>query len=106
MALLSQLNKETSKKLTTTNALTLVVFVLFFLTSILVHADHLATQATNVEQQECYICHQGLDTPPELPQVKNLFIASYCNNSYQTITAQFKANNFVQPQLRAPPVLQ
>ena len=88
------------------NVLTLMVFVLFFLTSTLVHADHLATQAINAEQQECYICHQGIDTPPELPQVKNLFVASDSNNAYQAVTTQFKVNSFVLPQLRAPPVSQ
>jgi len=88
------------------NALALMVAVLFFLTSTLVHADHIATHAINAEQQECYICHQGLDTPSELPQVKSLFVASYCNSLFEAITAQNKVNYFVQPQLRAPPVIE
>ena len=88
------------------NALALMVFLLIFLISTLAHADHIATQATNAELQECYICHQGIDTPPELPQVQTPFIASYHVSVYEVVTAQFKVNSFVHPQLRAPPVVQ
>lgn len=88
------------------NALALMVFVLLFLLSTLTHAEHITTQANNAEQQGCYLCHQGLDTPPELPQIQTVFVASYRVNSHQTGTAQFKVNSFVQPQLRAPPVTQ
>ena len=102
----AQANKKESKKTLTMNALALMVFVLLFFTSTLVHADHLIEQTTDVEQSECYICHQGVDTPPELPTVQIIFVASYCHNSYNAVTAQFKVNNFVQPQLRAPPVFQ
>lgn len=100
------LEKETTKNAVTMNALALMVFVLFFLTSTLVHADHLVSHTINVDQQECYICHQGVDTPPELPQVKSPYSANYCNNTYQTTKALFKLSSFVQPQLRAPPIFQ
>ena len=86
-------------------AIALMFFLLFFLTSNLVHADHLIEQATQVEQSECYICHQGLDTPPKLPQVQAPFINSYYLASCEESTVQFKRSSFVQPQLRAPPVI-
>lgn len=93
-----------ANKLTAMNAIALMVFVLLFLTSTLVHADHI-TEAINVEQQECHICHQGIDTPPELPHVQAFFGASYNANIYDVVTAQFKVDDFLQPQLRAPPVV-
>ena len=96
--------KVTPQKLVTMNALALVVFVLFFLTSTLVHADHIASHGTNAEQQECYICHQGLDTPSGLLQPKVSSITSYFHCSYAIITTHFRGSYFVQPQLRAPPI--
>lgn len=105
MAHYSQLNKDLLKKLSATNALALVVFVLFFLTSNIVHANHIAIQNSSVEQQECYICHQGLDTPPELPQIQHDFIAIYSSNLFEVVSTEFKVSSFVQPQLRAPPTV-
>lgn len=99
-------NKKASTQFPTMNAIALMVFVLLFLVSTLVHADHLAEQTSNVEQSECYICHQGLDTPPELPQVKLLSIAHYFFTPKSIITIELKASDFVNPQLRAPPVFQ
>jgi hypothetical protein len=106
MTQFTPLEKETTKKYVTMNALALMVFVLFFLTSTLVHADHLASHTLHVDQQECYICHQGVDTPPELPQVKSPLIVSYRNSTYETLKLEFKVNYFVKPQLRAPPIFQ
>jgi hypothetical protein len=110
MMLISQLrfvqvkNKE-SKNLATMNALALMAFLLTFLFSTLAHADHIATHALNAEQQECYICHQEIDTPPELPHVRASFSLSYNANIYDVVTAQFKVDDFFKPQLRAPPVV-
>ena len=105
MTPISHLNKETYKNITSVNALALAVFVLLFLMSTLVHANHIASNAIHAEQQECYICHQGIDTPPVLTQVKNIFVASYYTDLYDLSIAKFKVNNFVQPPLRAPPVI-
>jgi hypothetical protein len=111
MTLLSQLSlfqaKNTDeKKSATMNALALMVFVLLFFISTVAHADHITTQVTNAEQQECYICHQGIDTPPELSQIHTVFVASFAVNPPKAVTVQFKVNNFIQPPLRAPPVFQ
>ncbi len=86
------------------NALALMVFVLLFLTSTLVHAEHLAEHSINTEQQECHICHQGIDTPSELPQIQIYNAASYNLKPQKVTTIQGKARYFVQPQLRAPPI--
>jgi hypothetical protein len=99
-------NKKASTQITTMNVIALMVFVLLFLLSTLAHADHLAEQTTNVEQSECYICHQGLDTPPELPQVQLLSITHYFFTPKPIVTTGLKASYFVKPQLRAPPVFQ
>lgn len=93
-----------TKKTSTMTAFALMVFVMLFITSTLVHASHVATNDINIEQQDCYICHQGLDTPPDLSLIKHDFIASYCHIVVDVSSAQFKVNAFVQPQLRAPPV--
>lgn len=90
--------------MTTMNATALMVFLLLFFISLVVHADHSTEHALNAEQQDCYVCHQGVDTPPELPQVKVACVADYSVNFYQAICAQFKVSSFVQPPLRAPPV--
>ena len=105
MTLFFQFTKTSFKKISTMNASALVVFLLLFLISILAHANHIATTGVNTEQQECYICHQGLDTPPDLPKIQNGFIASYCYTTFCLISALFKVNDFVQPPLRAPPLL-
>lgn len=99
--------KAATKSKLTMNALVSMVFLLF-LTSTLVHANHLIEidQSTHLEQQECFVCHQGIDTPPELPQIQHHAIARYYFTLFKTITAAFKANVFVQPQLRAPPSFQ
>jgi len=88
------------------NALALMVIVLLFLTSTLVHADHLTEHSLSSEQQECYICLQGVDTSPELPQIRFHYVASY-NLKLQKVTrVHGKVSHFIQPQLRAPPIFQ
>ena len=94
---------NTSKNM---NALALMTFVLLFFFSSLVHASHLFEQSINVEQQECHICHQGVDTPPEQPQVQVVAVTSYQLKPQKILTVEFKVNGFVQPQLRAPPIHQ
>jgi len=104
MMLVSKSPNKEVKNSATMNAIAAMVFVLIFLASNLVHADHIASHTINAEQQECYICHQGLDTPPELSQVKNSFVVSYNVKLYALVTAELQVNNFVKPPLRAPPV--
>jgi len=104
--LFSQVYGRVKENKSTMNAIALMVFVLLFLMSTLVHADHLIEQSVNVEQQECYICHQGIDTPPELPNIQTPFVASYCLCIDKGVIAQFTVSSFVQPQLRAPPTFQ
>jgi hypothetical protein len=106
MTPITSLTKVRLKKNKTTNALALVVFLLFFLTSTLSHANHIVSDVVHAEQQECYICHQGLDTPPEFPEINQLFIANYGTKLFKIVIVQLKANNFIQPPLRAPPVFQ
>lgn len=104
MAQFSLFKKEAPKKLATMNAPALMVLVLFFLTSTFVHAEHIASHTINADQQECYICHQGLDTPSGISQAKLPIITSYSYCSYAITTSQVRGNYFVQPQLRAPPL--
>ncbi|WP_136037996.1 hypothetical protein [Candidatus Colwellia aromaticivorans] len=83
-----------------------MVFVLLFLTSVLAHADHLVDQRTAVEQQDCQLCNQGIDIPPELPQVQAIVVTGYNFYTSQLTTAEFTLSQFVQPLLRAPPFIQ
>lgn len=87
-------------------AIALMVFVLLFLTSALAHADHLVAQAITVEQQDCHICNQGIDTPPELTQVQAIVVSGYKHVISKATTAEFTFSYFVQPPLRAPPFIQ
>jgi len=84
-------------------AIALMVFVLLFLTSTLAHADHLVDQRAAVEQQDCQLCIQGIDTPPGLPQVQEFVVTRYNLYTSHVNTADFVLNQFVQPRLRAPP---
>lgn len=88
------------------NASALVVILLLFLYSVFVHANHIATESINAEQQDCYICQQALDTTPDLPIIQHRFIASYSYSEIGIISVFFKDYDFSQPQLRAPPVIQ
>ncbi len=99
-------SKTKVSNLKTMNAIALVAFMLLFFVSTLAHADHLIELPTNVEQQECYICHQGLDTPPELVKISFANTACYSLVSSNVSSVKFSPSYFVQPQLRAPPVLQ
>jgi len=99
-------NSNPVKEPSTMNVFASVFFVLLFLTSTLVHANHLIEQPTHVEQQECFICHQGIDTPPELPHIQYVAVARYCFTLSKTMATAFKHYFFVQPQLRAPPSFQ
>jgi len=103
---LSNANKKQAITPVTMNAIALMAFLLLFLTSTLAHADHLIEQSVNVEQQECYICHQGLDTPSELPTIQTPVVTSLYLSVVKVVSAGFKLNSFVQPQLRAPPRFQ
>lgn len=97
-----QTSKSTTNNLTTMKAIALMVFLLLFLISTLAHADHLVSQATSIEQQDCHICNQGIDTPPELPQV-HAIITRYNLVTQAIATADFSLSNFVKPPSRAPP---
>jgi hypothetical protein len=99
-------SKNTTNNVTTMNAIALMVFVLLFLTSVLAHADHLVTQKTTAEQQGCQLCNQGIDTPPELPQVQVPVDTRYSFFTAKITTVEFTLTQFVQPLLRAPPFIQ
>ena len=104
MALFSQLDTTASNKPPIQVTWLLVVFVLFFLSSTVIHADHIAIDTINTEQQHCFLCHHGVDTSPNLPQVKQLPVTSYYIYSDTIVTALFTTIPFIQPHLRAPPV--
>mgnify|MGYP003384579154 FL=1 len=87
-------------------AIALMVFVLFFLTSVVAHADHLVEQRTTVEQQSCQLCNQEIDTPFEVLQVQARIVTRYNSYAAQVTTTEFPPSQFVQPPLRAPPFSQ
>ena len=99
-------SKSTTNNIKTMNAIALMVFVLLFLTSILAHADHLTDNNTTIEQQNCQLCNQGIDTPPEESLVQAIVITRYTSFISQVIINDFLPNQFVQPLLRAPPFSQ
>jgi len=101
-----QTSKSTTNNLTTMKAIALMVFLLLFLISTLAHADHLVAQATAIEQQDCHICNQGIDTPPELPKVQAIAVSRYNLVISKIATAEFVLSNFVKPPSRAPPFIQ
>jgi hypothetical protein len=99
-------SKGTTNNIKTMNATALMVFVLLFLTSILAHADHLTDNNTTIEQQNCQLCNQGIDTPPEESIVQAIVISRYNSFIPEVIINDFLPSQFVQPLLRAPPFSQ
>ncbi len=99
-------SKDPLNNLTTMKAIALMVFLLLFLTSVLAHADHLVFQETTVEQQDCHICNQGIDTPPELPKIQAIAVNRYTLITSQLTTTKFTVNYFVLPPSRGPPFVQ
>ena len=83
-----------------------MVFLLLFLTSVIAHAEHLAFLETTVEQQDCHICNQGIDNPPELPQVKAIAVSRFDFVTSKELTQKLLLNDFIQPPSRAPPIIQ
>lgn len=99
-------SRDPQNNLTTMKAIALVVFLLLFLTSVLAHAEHLVFQETTVEQQDCQLCNQGIDTPPELTQIQAITVSRYNLFIAKVATPQFTLSYFVQPPSRAPPFIQ
>lgn len=97
-------SKSTTNNLTTMKAIALMVFLLLFLSSTLAHAEHLASTAIAIEQQDCHICNQGIDTPPKLLQVHANITTRYNLVTQAIFTTDFSLSNFVKPPLRAPPL--
>ena len=98
-------SEHSVKNITTMNATALMVFLLLFLMSTIAHAQHITEYSDNIEQQECHICHHNIDTPPEFPQIQPLATNRYIFTVNKDTVTVYKANNFVQPPLRAPPVI-
>ena len=84
----------------------LMVFLLLFLTSVIAHAEHLVFQDITVEQQDCHLCNQGIDSPPELPQIQAVAVPRFDLVTSQKLTKISPLNDFIQPPSRAPPVIQ
>lgn len=87
-------------------ATALMVFVLLFLTSVIAHADHLVVQEITIEQQDCQLCNQGIDSPSALSQVKAAVVSRYSLFTAKVTITEFMLSQFVQPPLRAPPFIQ
>ena len=97
-------SSQTSQhNLTTMKAIALMVFLLCFLTSTFAHAEHLVAQDNIAEQQDCQLCNQGIDTPPDIPQLKETVVTRYNVFAAIVTTADFTSTQFIQPPLRAPP---
>lgn len=87
-------------------AIALIVVVLIFLISLLAHADHLALQKTIADQQDCQLCNQGIDTPPELSEIQAIIATRYSSLTIKITIAKSTFSQFFQPLLRAPPFIQ
>jgi hypothetical protein len=99
-------SKNTTNNVTTMNAIALMAFVLMFLTSVLAYADHFVAQGTTTEQQNCHMCNQEVDTPPESPKIQAIVVTRYNFFTAKVTTAEFTLSQFVKPLLRAPPFIQ
>ena len=99
----SPTSKSTTNNLTTMKAIALMVFLLLFLSSTLAHADHLASKAIAIEQQDCHLCNQGIDNPAKSPKVHAIINTRYNLVIQAIVTTDFSLSNFVKPLLRAPP---
>lgn len=106
MTLFSQAKKNSQHYPCTMTAIAFMVFVLLFLLSTLAHADHLVAHSVDAEPQECYICHQGLDTSNNSVELVVNSISSYRVKCQKITPTPANHHYFVYPQLRAPPKFQ
>ncbi len=87
------------KHITAISFLTLLAFFVAFFS----HSEHLTQYNTNVEQQDCHICQQGVDTPPKAIKQSEIFLFAFD----VVITSGFSELSvkpyYGMPQLRAPP---
>jgi hypothetical protein len=87
-------------------ATALMVVMFLFLTSLIAHAEHLATPKSIVEQQNCQLCKQEIDTPLELLVIQVVLDTCYNPFVAKVTTVEFIFSQFIQPFLRAPPLIQ
>lgn len=95
--------KDLQHKIKNMNSKVFMFFLLSFLFSTLAHADHLIEHSVNVQIEDCYICHQDIDTPEALFDIQKPPTYNYTFTLKSSTLAKAKANSFVLPHLRAPP---
>lgn len=97
------INSHLNNKAKSINAITLLAFLLAFF----LHSQHIASD--NIEHgsvadyQNCHICQQGIDSPPESIQ-----LIESTGNYFLLHTPYFfeyvnSISSYALPQLRAPP---
>ncbi len=101
-----KISRNSINNFKTMNAAALMVFLFVFLTSTIAHADHLVDQQKTLDKQACQLCNQGIDTPPDLPQVQASIVTYYHPLNFQLTTTEFIVSEYIQPFLRAPPIFQ
>ncbi|RHW76602.1 hypothetical protein [Colwellia sp. RSH04] len=80
---------------------TLVLMV--FLCAFISHSDHITSQASQFEQQDCYLCYQGLDTVEANNSVSIFVVKHFQNVVIHTELMLAHTPYFGLAKLRAPP---
>ncbi len=65
--------------------------------------DTSSEQGVILELQDCQLCQHSIDSPPKLPQLVRLVSQSFYQQHHNS-DAIIVTSNYIQPQLRAPPV--
>jgi len=81
------------------SAFALVLFLCAFLS----HSEHITSHTSQLEQQECYLCSQGLDTVKANHSISLLIVQVFQNVAINTELMLAQSPYFGLPLLRAPP---
>ncbi|MGL1959024.1 MAG: hypothetical protein OCD00_17125 [Colwellia sp.] len=90
---------KVNKKLNIISAIVLMAFLFAFIS----HAQHFTESVVSAEQQHCYICHQGIDTPPDISTYFVILTSAYAVFIVESTVPAVNVSTFIQPPLRAPP---
>jgi len=66
--------------------------------------DTSSEQGIILELQDCQLCQHSIDSPPKPPQLVRLVSQSFYQQQHHKSDAVIVTSNYIQPQLRAPPV--
>ena len=66
--------------------------------------DASSDQGIILELQDCQLCQHSIDSPPKPPQLVRLVAQNFYQQQHHKDDAVIIVSDYIQPQLRAPPI--